>query len=140
MDSLVTFKYVGHLTLNHLKFHRPGSPSRSYFYEAWRFTVHATGTYRFTTESAMDTFGGLYYDRVDFSDPDADLIIADDDSGDNNQFEIVVTLQYRQTYIIVVTTSFAETTGNYTLRVSGPARLSITLFTLATISSTQTST
>jgi hypothetical protein len=46
-------------------------------------TALATGTYTFTSDSSVDTYGCLYNDSIDPSNPTENLIKCDDDAAGN---------------------------------------------------------
>jgi hypothetical protein len=84
-------------------------------------TVSISGEYTFTSASTIDTFGIFYNDLFDSSNPSRNLIKYDDDSGNGNQFQIILDLQSARTYILVVTTFSPTTTGYFSISATGPA-------------------
>ena len=71
------------------------------------------------------TFGYFYDTSFNPSDPEANLIIEDDDSGFQLQFHIRVYLRPEHTYILVVTTHWESTTGRFSILASGPASINL---------------
>jgi len=84
-----------------------GSANEKYFY----FIPEETGSYTFYTENDVDTVGKLY-------DSDGTLLISDDDSGDNNNFYISVTLEVGEIYYIGVRGYDTSDTGTVILYVT----------------------
>ncbi|CAF1284088.1 unnamed protein product [Rotaria sordida] len=81
----------------------------------------------------MDTVGYIYDTPFDPSNPLANLITDDDDSGDSSyQFHIDVNLQSGRTYILVVTTHWEYTRGDYSISVTGPASVGLMSITPST--------
>jgi len=127
--------YSGSLSSSSPTFVRPGGTGASYYYQAIRVTIYTTGTYTFTSSSTQDTYGCFYSYSFDPSYPSRNLITSDDDGGDRGQFRIRVTLQYGQTYVLVVTTYNNRGTGRFSIGVVGPASVSMTSYVPSTIMS-----
>jgi hypothetical protein len=98
-------------------------------------TVPTSGTYTFTSDSSLDTYGCLYSYSFDPSDPSRNLITSDDDGGVGNQFQISRALQYGQTYVLVVTTFNNREAGSFSIRAMGPDPVSMNLYVPSTIMS-----
>lgn len=121
-------------------FYRPTQSDGYYYYEALRFRVSTTGSYRFTSSSSMDTFGLLYNSPFDPSYSSLNLITSDDDGGGSRQFTINSYLQSGQTYVLVVTTYAPRVSGSYSIYTSGPQSISLSSFTPSTSRPIQTTT
>ena len=113
-------------------FSRPGNAGNYYYYQAIRVTVPTAGAYTFSSISSIDTFGYLYNDPFDPSNPSQNLIASDDDGGGSNQFRIIASLQPSRRYVLVVSTWRAGDTGNFLVRASGPSSVDLTGFTPST--------
>ena len=83
-------------------------------------TISVSGRYTFSSSSSMDTYGCFYSDRFDPSRPNTNLIAYDDDSNGGSQFLINVNLLNGRSYVLVVTTYQASTTGSFSIRVVRP--------------------
>ncbi|CAF4065660.1 unnamed protein product, partial [Rotaria sp. Silwood1] len=56
--------------------------------------------------------------------PSSNLLVQDDESGGNSQFQFAVNLEAGATYILVVTTYSPSVTGAFSICVTGPNRVS----------------
>lgn len=122
--------YSGRLSSSSPMFSRPrGNVGEYYYYLAIRVTVSTTGTYTFTSSSSLDTYGCFYSSSFDPSYPSQNLIMSDDDSAGGNQFQISSTLQYRQTYVLVVTTYSNKEMGSFSIGAVGPASANMNSYT-----------
>jgi hypothetical protein len=113
-------------------FARPSGTGANYYYQAIAATIYTSGTYSFLSRSLIDTYGYLYESSFDPSYPSLNLIVSDDDGGEDRQFRISRYLQFGRTYILVVTTHESGTTGSFSIRATGPASLDMTAFTRTT--------
>jgi hypothetical protein len=129
----VTTTYSGALSGGQV-FNRPdGYPQEYYYFHAIQITVSTAGIYTFTSHSNMDTVGYLYDSSFDPSNPSANLIADDDNSGDGpRQFRIEAYLQGGRTYIVVVTTHEERVTGTFSISAVGPASVSLMSITPST--------
>lgn len=94
--------------------------SSGYYYHVYSLIVPVTGYYVImTTNATTDFYGFIYFPGFDASIPSQSLRALDDNSGGNLQFQIIMNLQANYTYFVVVTTTFRNRTGPYTLTVSG---------------------
>ncbi|TEB06805.1 Intracellular serine protease [Pelotomaculum schinkii] len=78
--------------------------------DCFNFTPAVSGSYIIESLGSIDTIGELY-------DSNQNFIKYDDDSGDNYNFRIIVSLQAGQTYYIK-TREYSDGTGPYTLLIS----------------------
>ena len=85
------------------------------YYEALQINISASGYYRFSIHSTIDTYGYLYRDLFDPFDPSRNQIASDDDSCDNGQFRLDYFLQKSETYTLVVTTFMPNDIGEFTV-------------------------
>ncbi|CAF4178418.1 unnamed protein product, partial [Adineta steineri] len=119
---MVTSAYSGFLSPDSLQFSRLSSNLNNY-YQAFVITVTMSGTYSFVSSSSIDTYGYFYDGSFDPIYPKLNLIASNDDSGDNKQFRINVTLQFQCKYILVVTTYNYNITGSFSIEAVGPSRV-----------------
>ncbi|CAF1956177.1 unnamed protein product [Rotaria magnacalcarata] len=131
--------YSSTLSSNSPFFTRPEvAVGRQYFYQAIEVTIPTTGDYSFKSDSPIDVIGYFYQIYFDPSNPTANLITKDDDSGSSLQFLIRVFLQVGRRYFLVVSTHAESNTGSFSIRVGGPAVAVLTSFTPTTTQSTTT--
>ncbi|CAF1402924.1 unnamed protein product, partial [Adineta ricciae] len=125
VDNISTI-YSSALSFSSQVFHRPdGDDDEFYYFQAIQIGVSVDGTYTFTSGSNVDTMGYFYNSPFDPSNPTANLITDDDDSGDDQQFQIDVYLRAGQAYVLVVTTQEEFMTGSFSVSTFGPASVSI---------------
>ncbi|CAF1959045.1 unnamed protein product [Rotaria magnacalcarata] len=98
-----------------------------FYFEAFQVTVPTIGTYSFSSNSNIDTFGYIYSGSFFPTSPSANLLAQDDQSAGNNQFQLTIILQSNVTYYLVVTTYISNVTGPYSVTVSGPQRANLIL-------------
>jgi len=105
---------------------------KRYYFESIQVNVLIKGTYIFTSNSSINTYGYLYDDQFNPADLSLKLISENDDSNGQGQFRITAILQTGQTYILVVTTFSPSITGEFSIVSSGlatvnmyPTRMSI---------------
>ncbi|CAF1272546.1 unnamed protein product [Adineta ricciae] len=114
-------------------FIRPHATVAGYYhYQALQFTVQTDGTYTFTSNSPWDTYICLYDNPVDPSYPYQNLITCEDKSGESDESQIDVYLQFAQTYVLIVTTYQIDWTRRFTINAVGPEYLRITSLTPST--------
>jgi hypothetical protein len=114
-------------------FFRPrGDAGEYYYYQAIRVTTYTTGTYTFTSNSSLDTYGCFYSSSFDPSYPSRNLIMSDDEGAGDNQFQIRVNLEYGQTYVLVVTTYRNNVTGSFSIGAVGPASVGMNSYLTST--------
>ncbi|UJR20171.1 hypothetical protein I4U23_023303 [Adineta vaga] len=112
-------------TSNSQKFIRLNGSTSYNYYEAYRVTVPINGSYIFTSESMIDTYGYLYLDSFLPNFITHNLIASDDDSGDNSEFQFTIYLHSNVTYILVATTYNEHTTGEFSVIISGLTKVNI---------------
>jgi hypothetical protein len=100
--------------------------TRNQYYQALRFNISVSGTYEFSSESSMETYGYLYRDTFDPVDPSRNLIANSNSSCANQQFWLQPFLQANSTYILLVTTLHANMTGALSVMSQGVANVSFT--------------
>jgi len=92
-----------------------------YYFESIQVNVLIKGTYIFTSNSSINTYGYLYDDQFNPADLSLKLISENDDSNGQGQFRIAAILQSHRIYILVVTTFSPATTGQFSIVSSGLA-------------------
>ncbi|CAF3397445.1 unnamed protein product [Rotaria socialis] len=114
--------HVGILSSSSLNFSRPGgSTERSFYYEYIEINVFITGNYTFQSRSKIDIMGYLYHTCFNPNNSAANLMVKDDDGGDQLQFRIQSYLESEQKYILVVTTHVEFVKGNFSITTAGPS-------------------
>ena len=112
--------YSSRLTTSSARFSRYNGVNGSYYYEAIQITVLTAGNYRFRSVSVVDTYGYLYLGSFLSSSPERNLLVQNDDSAGNNQFQFTLSLQPNTTYILVITTYSATVIDSFDVIASGP--------------------
>ncbi|CAF3641687.1 unnamed protein product [Adineta steineri] len=118
-SSAVQTVYTSKLTTNSSTYFLECFWPRSY-YEAIQVNVRTSGRYTIISNSSMDTFGAIYKNYFNPSDPEKNQGVYDYNNCKPNQFKLPVDLETSVTYILVVTTWRSNETGAFTIFVSGP--------------------
>lgn len=112
--------YSGRLTLNSSTFNRVNSQTIDrYYYDKIGIRVSRSGFYEFSSESSIDMYGCLYMSPFNDTNVLLNLLTSDDNSGRSTEFYFQYRLQSNWDYILIATTSFANITGSYTIRIRG---------------------
>lgn len=117
---------------------RYGATSTNFYYDTFTVTVPSTGSYIFTSNGMLDTYGYLYSPTFSPTSTSVNLLIFDDDSGGNAQFRFIQTLQAGVTYVLVATTFSPSIIGSYTVTVSGLARATVSRTNTTSVTSINT--
>jgi hypothetical protein len=90
----------------------------TYYYKQYSFVAPSSGSVTFEiTEGTFDSY--LYiYSSFDPNSPNANMIAADDDSGEGVFSKITMNVAQGTTYVIVVSTYYSGSTGSFTLNTS----------------------
>ena len=115
--------YYGTLSASSPTFGRPNGNGSGYYYQTYTVTISLPGTYRFQSSGKMNCYGLFYDNTFDPLRPNANLFASDDSSAGRDHFDINVSLQAQKTYNLVVTTSAASMTGEFSIIASGPAQV-----------------
>ena len=130
LGSFVTMSfYTGNLSSASSAFNRPYSVVGNFYYQALQVTIPISGTYTFTSTSTMDTYGYIYTNALDPSNPFENLITSDDSSGGHSQFLLTVYLSSSSSYVLIVTTFIANSVGSFSVTAAGPTEIDLTPFT-----------
>ena len=99
----------------------------NHYYEALEINVNKSGFYMFSSESSFDAYGYLYEHQFNPYDSIDNSFARNDDSCDDDQFEIIAYLKFNITYILLVTTAdaYANEQGPFSLFVQGPDEIKI---------------
>ncbi|CAF4091059.1 unnamed protein product, partial [Adineta steineri] len=118
-SSAVQTTYASELTTNSSTYLHMCFKSNSY-YGAIQVNVHRSGLYTFFSQSNMNTYGTIHKDYFNPFNPHENRLLGDDDSCRPLQFRFTIALETNITYILIVTTSRSNTTGAFSIIVSGP--------------------
>lgn len=113
------------LTTKSLTYDRTGTTGNKYYYEAYEVYASSEGDYIFMSNSSIDTYGYLYEGNFDPKDTYENLMETDDEAGGVSQFRLIGYLQVNIRYIIVISTYYPLTTGNYQLIISDSPSVNI---------------
>jgi hypothetical protein len=103
---------------------RTADSTSNYYFEAIEIFVSTAGTYILSSNSSLDTYGYIYNNTFNTSNPAANLFSQDDDSAGNRQFKMAVYLRPDfMTYVLVATTHSAGMTGSFSIIASGPTKV-----------------
>ncbi|CAM2724648.1 unnamed protein product [Rotaria socialis] len=130
------------LSLANPKYARPDTLNSTYYYDTFNVMTTVAGLYTIVSNSSIDTYGFLYNGSFFPNSPTRNLVISDDESGGNSQFQLRVYLQSYAQYVLVVTTFYENVFGSYMVMTSGLGHVNIlrTTVTITTqIPSTATS-
>ncbi|CAF0818601.1 unnamed protein product [Adineta steineri] len=117
--SVVQTSYASELTTNSSTYLLSCSSSSS-SYEAIQVKVSRSGLYTFFSKSNLDTYGSIYKDYFNPSNPTKNRLNYDDNSCNQRQFGFTIALETSITYILVVTTNDYSKIGAFSIFVSGP--------------------
>jgi hypothetical protein len=127
--------YSSELTAHSPTYCRTGYMSSMHYFEAMQVSVSTDGNYAFVGNSvrAINSYGCLYNNSFNVSKPLLHVISENDNSAANRQFLIVATLQRGKTYILVYTTIWPLTMGQFDLASFGPSFANITRLNISSV-------
>ncbi|CAF0986126.1 unnamed protein product [Adineta steineri] len=123
-SSVVQTTYVSKLTTNSSTYF-PQCAGLSSYYEAIQVNVRRSGLYTFFSKSGMDTYGSIYNEYFNPSNPFENRLSDNDDSCDQDQFRFTIALESSIKYILVVSAFFSKVTGEFSIFVSGPENVDL---------------
>ncbi|CAF1557222.1 unnamed protein product [Adineta steineri] len=103
----------------------------NYYYQTIRVNVMETGYYALSSSSSMDTFGYIYEDDFNPMNPLENLLSQDYRACSYQDFKLIVYLYTGTTYILVMTTSSPNMTGDFDIKTSGPNNITLDRYTQA---------
>ncbi|CAF1398661.1 unnamed protein product [Adineta steineri] len=118
-SSVVQTVYASELTKKSSQYWRDCTSSKSY-YEAIQVNAHRSGLYTFVSKSNMNTYGSIYKDYFNPSNPLGNRYSHDNNSCNQKEFRFTVALEISIIYILVVTTFTSDTVGEFSIFISGP--------------------
>lgn len=124
-SNAVNSTYSSAWTTNSQMFARINGGVPNFYYQAIRLIVNTSGNYNIVSSSNIDTYAYLYAGTFYPSNISLNYIIQDDDSGGGAQFKLTQLLGSSVIYILVATTYSGNTTGPFSIIVSGPSRVSL---------------
>ncbi len=99
-----------------------------YYYKAIQVRVGTHGTFSLTSKSSVDTYGYLYNSSFDPLSPSSNLLLQDDEGGNNGQFKLTSFLELDFIYILVATTFDPDTIGSFSISASGPGSVTFSAY------------
>ncbi|CAF4053204.1 unnamed protein product, partial [Adineta steineri] len=127
-SSAVQSNYSSELNTSSQTYSRDCRKS-NYYYETIRVNVVKTGYYALISSSNMNTFGDIYKDDFNPMNPVENLLSQDYRACNSQDFKFIVYLYTGTTYILVVTTSSPNMTGNFSILTSGPSNITLDRYT-----------
>ena len=116
----LTSSYSGTLTLNSSTFSRLYSPTIDrYYYDKIGIRISRSGVYEFSSESGIDMYGYLYLNPFNSTNVFLNMLTSDDNSGRSTEFYFRYSVRSDLDYVLIATTSFANVTGSYTIKIRG---------------------
>ncbi|UJR06811.1 hypothetical protein I4U23_011098 [Adineta vaga] len=112
ISPIFTSTYSGFLSSDNLQFTRSTSNSNNHYYQP--------------ISSSFDIYGYIYENSFNPYYSNFNLIASDDDSNDNTQFRINITLQCQRKYILVITSFGYNITGAFLIKAIGPTPVNLT--------------
>ncbi len=103
----------------------------NYYYETIQVNAVTAGSYSLSSSSTIDTYGHLYKDNFNPTNPSENsLAWNDDENRCRRQFKLLTYLQANITYVLVVTTFSPNVQGNFLVHVTGPNNISLNSISL----------
>ncbi|CAF1416022.1 unnamed protein product [Adineta steineri] len=127
-SSAVQSNYSSELNTSSQTYSRDCRKS-NYYYQTIRVNVVKTGYYALISSSNMNTFGDIYKDDFNPMNPVENLLSQDYRACSSQDFKFIVYLYTGTTYILVVTTSSPNMTGNFSILTSGPSNITLDRYT-----------
>ena len=120
--------YSSALTTASALYSRPDNQQNGvlFFYEQIQLQVATTGFYTILSNSSIDTEGYLYNSTFNWSLPDANLLVEDNDAGGDWQFMLNIMLISMKNYTLVVSTYWPTNTGEFSVIAYGPSEVTFT--------------
>ncbi|CAF4184996.1 unnamed protein product, partial [Adineta steineri] len=118
-SSAVRSGYILQLTQNSQTYSRDCRKS-NYYYQTIRMNIVESGYYALSSDSGMDTFGDIYKDEFNPMNPSENRLSQDYRSCSSRDFKLIAYLHTGTQYILVVTTSSPNKTGEFSIVASGP--------------------
>ena len=123
--SVVQSTYASTLTTESAIYSRGSCLSVNYFYEAIEISTVTGAYYAFWSNSTLDMYGYIYKNTFNPFNPSINLLSQDDNECFNMQFLLRVQLQANTTYVLVATTYRPNRMGNFSIIISGPAKVTL---------------
>ncbi|CAF3374321.1 unnamed protein product [Rotaria sp. Silwood1] len=141
-SSKTKSKYSSSLTVKSPTYCRITCTEGRFYYFSLTVSVVKSGKYHFTSKSHIDTYGYIYNNSFNSSNPGLNLITENNDSGEKKQFKLKAHLQAWETYVLVITTYTPNVRGAFSIVASGPTSVNFSSTTSrwATTKTTKTKT
>lgn len=116
--------YWSKLTADSPTYDRGSELAKSH-YETFEITVVTKGAYVLWSESDINTIGYIYKNDFDSLKPSENLLVKHDGSCNDGKFKLMIDLEIRTRYVLVVTTNRPNTIGNFSIFISGPNNITL---------------
>ncbi|CAF1269417.1 unnamed protein product [Adineta steineri] len=97
-------------------------------YETLQIHVNTTGLYVLWGESNINAYGYIYKNDFNPLKPSENLLLSHGGECNDGQFKLIIDLEIKTQYILVVTTHDPKTFGSFSIFISGPNNVSINPF------------
>lgn len=77
------------------------------------------------SKSSVNLIGYVYYDYFNVFKPSFNLFAQHNNSESNTQFNFEIYLLATMRYVLVVSTYFPNTIGNFSIFLSGPSEINV---------------
>ena len=97
------------------------------YYETFEIRVKTNGLYVLWSENnTIRPYGYIYKSDFDPLKPFVNLLLQHDGSCNDEQFKLIIDLEVNIRYVLVITTRYPNTIGNFSISISGPENISFT--------------
>ncbi|CAF1536843.1 unnamed protein product, partial [Adineta ricciae] len=97
-------------------------------YEALQIYVNTTGLYVLWSESNIKAYGYIYENDFNPLKPSDNLLVSHGGKCNYGEFKLIIDLEAKIRYILVVTTHEPKIFGNFSIFISGPNNVTLSPF------------
>jgi hypothetical protein len=130
----------GSLTSASPTFARVNGSSSNYYYDVISIAANTDGNYTITSDSSAYMYGYLYYIDFDPTDPTSNLYTSAFDTIDVVNFNLTTDLYSDIPYYLVMTTRDENVTTTFSINITGPGNVSLSLVAITTTTTSLTTT
>ncbi|CAF1170636.1 unnamed protein product [Adineta steineri] len=97
-------------------------------YETLQIHVNTAGLYILWSESNINPYAYIYKNDFNPLKPSENLLLSHDGTCNDGQFKLISDLEINTRYVLVVTTHYSKTIGNFSVYICGPNNVSLSPF------------